>query len=232
MTNNQQILKANELPAGARMMSRTGRALTGSELATGAAALIGSICGPEVEAAALVTARGQNWAGIHLTYPKARVEWVSCEGGVWLRLCLATNMNWEYHWNDEEADIRNMKSIGPFASPDDFREALGLARTAQFKLPGGEVVTAELPDAVLRPVEFDSAQIKVEAAKVAELPEEGDKVISAEQIRDDVLLAEAGVVIAESELLAEPPTVVPEEPVKMAVKPVGAALKAGRGKKK
>mgnify|MGYP001591582061 CR=1 FL=1 len=225
----QQILKANELPPGAKMMGRQGRALTGMELANGLAGLAAREVDELAGQSCLGQAKGQWWYGLHLTFPRARVEWVPCKGGIWVKLLLGVGKEWEFRWQDREADIRNMREIGPFGSPDDFREALGLARIAQFKLPGGDVVTAELPESVLRPVEVDLVAVKKEAEEAIarmelRMLEEPAKNVTVTGLDSDA-------VIPEDELLAEPPSVEPSEPMVVKAKPVGAALKGGKKKR-
>lgn len=210
-------------------MGRQGRALTGMELAEGLAGLVAREVDELAGQSCLGQAKGQWWYGLHLTFPRARVEWVPCKGGIWVKLLLGTGKEWEFRWQDREADIRDMREIGPFSSPDDFREALGLARIAQFKLPGGDVVTAELPGGALRPVETDHRKLRKEAQEVIELV---DSQLSAliDQVVEDVKNFPAGV--SEEELLAEPPSVESSEPVAVPKgKPVGAALKGGRKKR-
>jgi len=224
----QKILKANELPPGARMMGRQGRALTGVELAEGLAGLATREVDELAGQSCLGQAKGQWWYGLHLTFPRARVEWVPCKEGIWIKLLLGTGKEWEFRWQDREADIRDMREIGPFASPDDFREALGLARIAQFKLPGGDVVTAELPESALKPIEMDHRKLSKEAEAVVEEVDRQMKEL-VEDVEREIIDLSANV--PEAELLAEPPSVEPSEPVLMKAKPVGAALK-GRRKRK
>lgn len=161
-----KVLKASEIPAGARLLGRQARALTGAELASGLVALVDRVAGQLAAVACEQAADRAGWAQGHLTYPRAKVEWCECPGGIWLRLVFGRGGAWDWQWESREADIREMRELGPFASPDDFREALGLARIAQFKLPSGEVVTAEMPGAALRPVEPKRDQLiaEVEAA--------------------------------------------------------------------
>jgi hypothetical protein len=222
------ILKASELPAGARMMGRQGRALTGMELADGLAGLAAREVDELAGQSCLGQAKGQWWYGLHLTFPRARLEWVPCKGGIWIKLLLGTGKEWEFRWQDREADIRDMREIGPFASPDDFREALGLARIAQFKLPGGDVVTAELPEAALRPIEPKREDL----VRVAKEVEAGSAVHEIGVVRAEVEAAiERMEELPSDELLAEPPSVEPTEPVVVKAKPVGAALKGGKRKR-
>jgi hypothetical protein len=143
-------------------------------------------------------------------------------------LLLGTGKEWEFRWQDREADIRDMREIGPFGSPDDFREALGLARIAQFKLPGGDVVTAELPGSFLKPIEPK----REELVRVAKEVEEGSAVHEIGVVRAEVEAAiERMEELPSEELLAEPPSVEPSEPVVVKAKPVGAALRGGKRKK-
>lgn len=209
-------------------MGRQGRALTGIELAEGLAGLAAREVDELAGQSCLGQAKGQWWYGLHLTFPRARVEWVPCKGGIWVKLLLGTGKEWEFRWQDRDADVRNMREIGPFGSPDDFREALGLARIAQFKLPGGDVVTAELPEAVLRPMEPKREDL----VKVAKEVEEGSAVHDIGVVRGEIEAAiERMEELPSDELLAEPPLVGPSEPVVVKAKPVGAALKGGKKKK-
>lgn len=210
------------------MMGRQGRALTGMELADGLAGLAAREVDELAGQSCLGQAKGQWWYGLHLTFPRARLEWVPCKGGIWIKLLLGTGKEWEFRWQDREADIRDMREIGPFASPDDFREALGLARIAQFKLPGGDVVTAELPEAALRPIEPKREDL----VRVAKEVEAGSAVHEIGVVRAEVEAAiERMEELPSDELLAEPPSVEPTEPVVVKAKPVGAALKGGKRKR-
>lgn len=205
----QQILKANELPPGARMMGRQGRALTGMELAEGLAGLVAREVDELAGQSCLGQAKGQWWYGLHLTFPRARVEWVTCKEGIWIKLLLGTGKEWEFRWQDRDADIRNMREIGPFASPDDFREALGLARIAQFKLPGGDVVTAELPGSFLKPME----------------PKREDLVRVAKEVEEGSEMHEIGAVRGEIEAVIERGEVSKSEVAAHMIEQVGRSIK-------
>jgi hypothetical protein len=222
------ILKANELPPGARIMGRQGRALNGVELASGLLSLIESKVGQWGAEAAQKSLNNEWWPSLHLTFPRAFVEWCDCQGdfestGIWLRALLGNGIVWEFRWNDENADIRELQKLGPFGTPDDMRDALGLPRIAQFKLPSGEIVTAELPGEHLRPSEPRREEI---LAQIAEVPQ----LIAKPSDDIEVVRKEAGEAVdrmqakptitggfvsdfsnrydtPKEELLAEPPTV-------------------------
>ena len=246
------ILKANELPPGARIMGRQGRALNGLELSSGLVSMIHSLVGEEAAEAAKSDLENEWWSSLHLTFPRAKIEWVEVERGIWLQCLLGNGKTWKFLLNDEEADIRNMKEMGPFATPDDMRDALGLPRIAQFKLPSGEVVTAELPSQHLRSREPKREEI---LAQIAEVPQMVAKPVMEDM---EVVRKEAGEAVdrllsgtskelagtsqggfvsdfshrfkpaetAPEELLAEPPKVEtappPAEPIKS---PARAGLK-------
>lgn len=142
-----EVLKANEIPAGARILNGQGRALTGAEVALGLAALVEQEVSKAAREILEERLSREWWPSMHLTFPNVRLEWCTCEGGIWLQALLGRNHTWEFRWNDEEADIREMKQIGPFRSPDEMRDALGLPRIAQFRTPEGRTFTAELPRA-------------------------------------------------------------------------------------
>jgi len=217
------ILKANELPPGARILGRQGRALNGLELASGLVSMIHSLVGEEAAVAAQSDLDKEWWPSLHLTFPRAKIEWVEVEKGIWLQCLLGNGKTWKFLLNDEEADIRNMKEMGPFGTPDDMRDALGLPRIAQFKLPSGEIVTAELPGEHLRPSEPRREEI---LAQIAEVPQ----LIAKPSDDIEVVRKEAGEAVdrmqakptitggfvsdfsnrfdtPKEELLAEPPTV-------------------------
>lgn len=233
-----EVLKANEIPAGARILNGQGRALTGAEVALGLASLVEQ----EVSKAAreiLEERLGREWwPSMHLTFPNVRLEWCTCEGGIWLQALLDRNHTWEFRWNDEAADIRTMKQIGPFKSPDEMRDALGLPRIAQFRTPEGRTFTAELPRAHTTGKQMSREQALQELAAVQQLassPLEDMELVRKEAGEAIERMAERAAVPVEApidELLADPPQVEPAavvpEPPKAPARKVALGKGAGR----
>lgn len=233
-----EVLKANEIPAGTRILNGQGRALTGAEVALGLASLVEQ----EVSKAAreiLEERLGREWwPSMHLTFPNVRLEWCTCEGGIWLQALLDRNHTWEFRWNDEAADIRTMKQIGPFKSPDEMRDALGLPRIAQFRTPEGRTFTAELPRAHTTGKQMSREQALQELAAVQQLassPLEDMELVRKEAGEAIERMAERAAVPVEApidELLADPPQVEPAavvpEPPKAPARKVALGKGAGR----
>ena len=221
------ILKASEIPPGARILNGQGRALTGAEVALGLRQLVEREVGSEAADAIADAITKQYWPGIHLTFPNVKIEWCSCTGedgkpGLWLFVHLMRTQEWEWHWNDELADIRNLVKVGPFRSPDEMREALGLARIAQFRMPDGAIVTAELPRAALYGKEKTKEEVLAGFAEVPQLVKR-----PSEPVRLEVPEA------SEAELLAEPPQVSPTEPAAEPLRPPKKVeLKKAAGRKR
>lgn len=242
-----EVLKANEIPAGARILNGQGRALTGAEVALGLASLVEQ----EVSKAAREILEERLslewWPSVHLTFPNVKLEWCTCEGGIWLQALLDRNHTWEFRWNDEAADIRTMKQIGPFRSPDEMRDALGLPRIAQFRTPEGRTFTAELPRAHTTGKQMSREQALQELAAVQQLassPLEDMELVRKEAGEAIERMATKAKEIdepkyvwvdpPEAELLADPPqvepaAVVPEPPKAPARK---VALSKGAGRKR
>ena len=233
-----EILKANEIPAGARILNGQGRALTGAEVALGLASLVEQEVSKAVREILEERLSREWWPSMHLTFPRVRLEWCTCEGGIWLQALLDRNHTWEFRWNDEEADIREMKQIGPFRSPDEMRDALGLPRIAQFRTPEGRTFTAELPRAHTTGRQMTREQALEELAAVQQLatsPMEDMEVVRKEVKEAVERLAERAVVpveAPEAELLADPPKVETAaevvEPPKAAAKKVSVKRPGGR----
>jgi len=233
-----EVLKASEIPAGARILNGQGRALTGTEVALGLAALVEQ----EVSQAAREILEQRLllewWPSMHLTFPNVKLEWCSCPGGIWLRALLDRNHIWEFRFNDEEADIRDLKQLGPFRSPDEMRDALGLPRIAQFRTPEGKTFTAELPRAHTTGRQMTREQALQELAAVQQavpvspmqdmelVRREAEEAIERMERREEQSEAE--------ELLAEPPQVEPAPEAVEAPKaaPKRVALKKPVGVKK
>lgn len=218
-----EILKASEIPAGARILNGQGRALTGTEIALGLQALVEREVGPTARVAIEDALEREWWPSNHLTFPRAKLEWCLCPGGIWLTALLAYNQKWEFRFNDEEADIRDLKQIGPFRSPDDLRDELGLPRIAQFRLPDGAIVTAELPQAALR------AKAATKEEVLAQFPEVPQAVARPTVLETDSL--PVWVDPPEAELLAEPPNVETVAPPAEPAKQKPARKVVVRGKK-
>lgn len=239
------ILKANELPPGARILGRQGRALNGLELASGLASLVEQRLGDDGRLAVEEKLSLEWWPSLHLTFPRAIVEWCDSKNedgtiGIWLRCLLGTGKVWEFRYLDEGADIRELQKLGPFGTPDDMRDALGLPRIAQFKLPSGEIVTAELPGKHLRPSEPRREEILAQLAEVPQLvPKPSDDIeVVRKEAAEAVDRMQAKPTITggfvsdfgnrfdtpKEELLAEPPTV---ETTPVPPKAVEAPKKAG-----
>jgi len=239
------ILKANELPLGARILGRQGRALNGVELASGLIELVTRIIGSEAGRDIEAKLEKEWWPSLHLTFPHAKLEYCSCEymlegPGIWLKATLAHRHEWEFRWNDEYCDVRELITLGPFGTPDDMRDALGLPRIAQFKLPSGEIVTAELPGEHLRPSEPRREEILAQIAEVPQLvPKPSDDIeVVRKETGEAVDRMQAKPTITggfvsdfsnrydtpKEELLAEPPTV---ETTPAPPKAVEAPKKAG-----
>lgn len=259
------VLKANELPPGARILGRQGRALNGLELAAGLTSMIEQRLGEDGKLAVEEKLALEWWPSLHLTFPRAIVEWCDSKNddgtvGIWLRCLLGTGKVWEFRHLDEAADIRQLQKLGPFATPDDMRDALGLPRIAQFKLPSGEVVTAELPGQHLRTREPKREEILAQVAEVPQLvarPSDDMELVRKEagEAVDRLLAgtpkelagtAQGGFVsdfshrfkpaeTASEELLAEPPTVETAPPPAKAIeapKKAGLRKAAGKGGRK
>lgn len=177
---------------------------------------------------------------MHLTFPRARLEWCTCKDGIWLQALLDRNHTWEFRWNDEEADIREMKQIGPFRSPDEMRDALGLPRIAQFRTPEGRTFTAELPRAHTTGKQMSREQALEELAAVQQLaasPMEDMELVRKEakeavermaarasyNVKSDLEQVATVVETAVEELLADPPKV--ETATEVAEPPKAAARK-------
>lgn len=233
-----EILKANEIPAGARILNGQGRALTGTEVALGLAALVEREVGLAARKVLEHRLGLEWWPSEHLTFPNAKLEWCSCPGGIWLRALLGRNHVWEFRFEDEEADIRDLKQLGPFRSPDDMRDALELPRIAQFRTPEGKTFTAELPRAHVTGKQLTRERAFEELAAVQQavpaVPME-----DVDTVRKEIGEAIERMAVREEELLAEPPQVEPGEPAaKLAAKPPKIAPKrvalkqSGGGKKK
>lgn len=232
-----EVLKASEIPAGARILNGQGRALTGTEVALGLAALVEQ----EVSQAAREILEQRLllewWPSMHLTFPNVKLEWCACEGGIWLRALLDRNHIWEFRFNDEAADIRDLKQLGPFRSPDEMRDALGLPRIAQFRTPEGKTFTAELPRAHTTGRQMTREQALQELAAVQQAPLANpmeDMELVRKEVGEAVERMQQREEQPETELLAEPPQVEPSPEVIEAPKaaPKRVALKKAVGVKK
>ena len=230
-------------------MQRQARPLSGMELRDALVAIVEEKVGSEPAKLAERDLDNQWWTSFHLTFPRTVIEW--CDSrcpdkgqGLWLRCVLGNGKEWEYRWNDEAADIRDLKKIGPFQTPDDLREALGLPRTAQFKLPDGTVVTAELPLAHLREAPFKAKEDVLdklpevpqlirrpdseleEALRIGKVSEESKQAFGLDVVRKEAGEAVDRLLASEEDLLAEPPKVDPTPPPPQPVaKPVKAGLR-------
>lgn len=156
-----RLLKASELPPGTRMLPRAGAALSGVELVEAALRAVEALAEAEgtkekvveeVIERLRVELQNGSWYGAHLTYPQARIE-IAATGSestfraevniqltAKLRVQAGAGKMSEKMW---EA-YKKVKVFGPSNIPDDMREQMGLSLTAQFRLPGGDIVTAEL----------------------------------------------------------------------------------------
>ena len=131
-----------------------------------------------------------------------------------------------------------MKQIGPFRSPDEMRDALGLPRIAQFRTPEGRTFTAELPRAHTTGKQMSREQALEELAAVQQLAASpmGDMEVvrkeAGEAIERMAERAVAPVEAPEAELLADPPKVETAaevvEPPKAAAKKVAVKRPGGR----
>lgn len=235
-----EVLKANEIPAGARILNGQGRALTGAEVALGLASLVEQEVSKVAREILEERLSLEWWPSVHLTFPNVKLEWCTCEGGIWLQALLDRNHTWEFRWNDEAADIRTMKQIGPFRSPDEMRDALGLPRIAQFRTPEGRTFTAELPRAHTTGKQMSREQALQELAAVQQLassPMEDMELVRKEageaiermaerasyDVKADLKQVAAVVETAVEELLADPPKV--ETAAEVAKPPKAAAKK-------
>lgn len=220
-----EVLKANEIPAGARILNGQGRALTGAEVALGLASLVEQEVSKAAREILEERLNREWWPSLHLTFPNVKLEWCTCEGGIWLQALLDRNHTWEFRWNDEAADIRTMKQIGPFRSPDEMRDALGLPRIAQFRTPEGRTLTAELPRTHTTGKQMSREQALQELAAVQQLPPLEDKESELEQV---TVVVETAV----EELLADPPQIEPAaaepEPPKAPARKVTLGKGVGR----
>lgn len=227
-----EVLKANEIPAGARILNGQGRALTGAEVALGLASLVEQEVSKAAREILEERLSREWWPSMHLTFPRVRLEWCTCKDGIWLQALLDHNHTWEFRWNDEEADIREMKQIGPFRSPDEMRDALGLPRIAQFRTPEGRTFTAELPRAHTTGRQLTREQALEE---LAASPMEDMELVRKEAGEAIERMAERAVVpveAPEAELLADPPKVETAaevvEPPKAAAKKVAVKRPGGK----
>ena len=158
----QKLLQATELPPGSTMLPRMGKALTGQEIMEAVVGCavemlmeegVSEVKAEEIGQRAREVMAAGDWAKGHLTYPKAEVEVeVREKDGKWGILglmLLAQGMNYGVEVPELLDGWRKvaMRRAGPTQVPDDMREALGLPLTAQFRLPTGERVMAQLPTA-------------------------------------------------------------------------------------
>lgn len=233
-----RLLKATQLPPGSRMLSRSGAALTGAEIAEATLRVIERIGEledvPEELVQEVVERVGDDlrrgaWCSDHLTYPQARIEIAATGTSTTFRADARIQLTQRLTVNASAGKMagvmweayKKVESFGPSNIPDDLREKMGLPLTGQFRLPNGDIVTAELPT---------EAQTK----RQAEGPQWGtvqgrarDAVQESPDERRRQVAAALGVPLTGAELVGSETAVVPEvqaakvETVKTPAKKVG-----------
>lgn len=239
-----RLLKATELPPGSRMLPRSGAALTGTEIAEATLRVIeriGELEGiPEGSVQDVVERVGEDlrrgtWCSDHLTYPQARIE-IAATGTsntfradvrIQLTQKLAVSacagkmpeVMWEAY--------KKVESFGPSNIPDDLREKMGLPLTAQFRLPSGDTVTAELPTEASIPRRGEGPQWGTTVGRAR------DSVQESPDERRRAVAAALGVPLTPAELIGSETTVVPEvPPVEVEIaKPKKVVAKKAKGGK-
>lgn len=206
-----KLLKAGELPPGSTMLPRMGTALSGQEVALAvnqvAADLLVELEVEKETVLALLTELDRRmwadtWAKVHLTFPRVVVEVAAARQGdkaaVSVVLDLAHNNKvtldvGDLIWQAEGSESVR-KVAGPSRVPDDLREQLGLPLTAQFRLPTGERVLAELPSGEDTARHRESPQLvskPVDGHKVPPNPLVGVPPTAAELVGEPVALKAA-----------------------------------------
>lgn len=237
-----RLLKATELPPGSRMLPRSGAALTGTEIAEATLRVIERIGELEDVPEALVQEtvervgddlRRGTWCSDHLTYPQARIEIAATGTSKTFRADVRIQLTQKLAVNASAGKMaevmweayKKMETFGPSNIPDDLREKMGLPLTGQFRLPNGDIVTAEL-------------SIETEIPRQAEGPQWGtaqgrarDVVQESPDERRRQVAAALGVPLSGAELVGTETAIVPEpevakvEAVKKPVRKVGKEAK-------
>lgn len=207
-----ETISLAQLPPGSRQLPRQGRALSGAELAEGLVGLVERELGVEAAAEAEERLARCEWAAEHLTWPRAQVEWWTDGRGLWMRVELGRGLAWEFGWEDRDADVRQMRRVGPCERPDDLREALGLPIVVKFEDRAGNYLNVRVSEPAVEPT------ILID-----------DKVVEPVRGADPVVVT---LEVPASELVAEvpqAPQLVTQSSKPAPAKPAGAQLlKGGR----
>lgn len=210
------LITLDKLPAGSTQLPRPGKPLSGWELSVGLVNLVDREVGEAgVEKLREVLAN-EWWNRENLVFPRARVDWSSENGKIWVRLILMGGKAFEWSFANYDGPFEHISSVGPCDRPDDLREALGLPVVVKFRDRDGNTLNVRLDEAM--------AQYKPQGVRIVR-----DEVVKPDSGADPVVVT---IETPVDELVAEPPRVplLASKPVAapVATRPQGVVLKGVR----